>query len=241
MFNDNFSWQNKRDNGKKQSDARLKRRSREPSSNSDGFIWPSSYEDGGFPDTPTAVVEESNVSETIVPPAEPIATGRGIYDLIEESIETTKPDNKGFEFKSEVKNSSFAYGDSRDYSYGSNVESFITLSQIPFPNCCGIAILKSISMSSELTQKDFNLFIDNIKKDLELNDKYGKIMIYTTTQERCHNYFNKYPDIIHIDSMVNPRTGRNLVGFEINLTVQKKENPAMAGMSFFDAAVSTPW
>ena len=76
-------------------------------------------------------------------------------------------------------------------------------------------------MDDSISQKLFNEFMDSLIKDLIDNDRYGKIMIYTTTQDTVYDYIKKYPNIITLDTFENPRTNRILAGFEIDIEIPK--------------------
>ena len=99
---------------------------------------------------------------------------------------------KNYKLNADVTHSSTSYGDSRRYSYGDATEKVAALDQVPFPNCCGICILKNISISHSLSNKNFNKFLDEIIENLKGSDHYGKIMIYTTTNETSYGYWEKY-------------------------------------------------
>ena len=109
------------------------------------------------------------------------------------------------------------YGDSRNYRYYINRDCVLSLNQIPYPNCCGITIIKDFSQSRGLSSERFNEIIDAIVKDLQKNDRYSKIILYTNKGSRESTLFSAYPEIVILDPFRNRRSSNILVGFEIIL------------------------
>ena len=62
--------------------------------------------------------------------------------------------------KIEYTNKSTSYGDSRYYVYYVDGMSVFMANQIPWPNCCGIAILKDLSISSSVDKTLFKKILD---------------------------------------------------------------------------------
>ena len=126
--------------------------------------------------------------------------------------------------KVEITNKDTSYGSSRIYYYSTKDEGNIfRIEQIPFPNCCGIAILKNLSMST--SSVDANLFckiIGEIVEDLKNNDKFSKLMFYTNSGNYGFEEFQKYPEVSIIPPFRNRRSGHTLMGFEIDLTEPEK-------------------
>lgn len=120
-----------------------------------------------------------------------------------------------FELGIEVTNRSTSWGNSRQYCYKNNIETLISLSEIPFPGCCGVCILKGISVDRGMAQKDFNTFMNALVDDLKDDDSFARILIYTTTNEASHGFLSNYPNTTILDTFKNPRTDRILTGFEI--------------------------
>jgi hypothetical protein len=124
---------------------------------------------------------------------------------------------KGNILKGNITNKDNSYGNSRSYRFEVDGDCQFSFNQIPFPNCCGIAILRDLSTSSEISRENFNDAINQLVKDLQENDRYSKILIYTTLTSKESQMFQNYPDIIILDPFKNRRSSNILVGFELNL------------------------
>lgn len=119
--------------------------------------------------------------------------------------------------KVEITNKNASYGDSRSYVYYIDDNASFMANQMPYPNCCGIAILKDISVYFRVAKADGIKIIDAICEDLYKNDKYSKILFYTNVGSESAKLFETYPDITILDPFKNRRSGNVLIGFEINL------------------------
>lgn len=118
--------------------------------------------------------------------------------------------------KIEYTNKSSAYGDSRYYVYYIDNNAVFIANQIPWPNCCGIAILKDLSISSSVDKTIFKKILDEICDDLYSNDKYSKLLFYTNIGSTSR-MFETHPDVTILDPFKNRRSGNILIGFEFNL------------------------
>lgn len=118
--------------------------------------------------------------------------------------------------KIEYTNKSYAYGDSRYYVYYVDGMDVFTATQIPWPNCCGIAILKDLSISSSVDKTLLKKILDEICEDLYSNDKYSKLLFYTNIGSTSR-IFETHPDVTILDPFKNRRSGNILIGFEFNL------------------------
>lgn len=119
--------------------------------------------------------------------------------------------------KVEITNKNASYGDSRSYVYYIDDNASFMANQMPYPNCCGIAILKDMSVYSRVDKADGIKIINAICEDLYKNDKYSKILFYTNVGSESAKLFETYPDITILDPFKNRRSGNVLIGFEINL------------------------
>lgn len=119
--------------------------------------------------------------------------------------------------KVEITNNNASYGDSRSYVYYIDDNASFMANQMPYPNCCGIAILKDVSVYSRVDKANGIKIIDAICEDLYKNDKYSKILFYTNVGSESAKLFEAYPDITILDPFKNRRSGNVLIGFEINL------------------------
>lgn len=126
--------------------------------------------------------------------------------------------------KIEYTNKSSAYGDSRYFVYHVDGQSVFTATQIPWPNCCGIAILKDVNISSSVSKDLFKNILNEICEDLYRNDKYSKLLFYTNIGS-VSRMFETYSDITILDPFKNRRSGNILIGFEINLLKDSDVNP----------------
>lgn len=126
--------------------------------------------------------------------------------------------------KIEYTNKSTSYGDSRYYVYYVDGMAVFMANQIPWPNCCGIAILKNLSISPSVDKTIFKKILDEICDDLYSNDKYSKLLFYTNIGS-VSRMFETYPDITILDPFKNRRSGNILIGFEINLLKDSDVNP----------------
>ena len=121
--------------------------------------------------------------------------------------------------KVEYTNRSSSYGSSRNFRIGkkSSSSSVFYCSQVPFPSCCGIAIIKDVSIGSDLTKDEFAEIMDLIKNHLKEEDSFSKIIYYTNSPCRMEKYLSKYDGVIYTEYFKNKRSGNILIGFEINL------------------------
>ena len=126
--------------------------------------------------------------------------------------------------KIEYTNKSTSYGDSRYYVYYVDGMAVFIANQIPWPRCCGIAILKDLSISPSVDKTIFKKILDEICDDLYSNDKYSKLLFYTNIGNTS-KIFETYPDITILDPFKNRRSGNILIGFEINLLKDSDVNP----------------
>ena len=126
--------------------------------------------------------------------------------------------------KSEITNRSTSYGHSRSYSYQEMGHTILVLNQIPYPNCCGIAILKDLAVYGDVNKNVFIDAINDIISDLQNNDKFSKALIYTTKNSNEARLFSLYPGITILDSFKNRRSGHILIGFEIDLLRDQDED-----------------
>lgn len=126
--------------------------------------------------------------------------------------------------KIEYINKSSAYGDYRYYVYYVDGMAVFMANQIPWPNCCGIAILKDLSISSSVDKTIFKKILDEICEDLYSNDKYSKLLFYTNIGS-VSRMFETHPEVTILDPFKNRRSGNILIGFEINLLKDSDVNP----------------
>lgn len=121
--------------------------------------------------------------------------------------------------KVEYTNKSSSYGSSRNFRIAkkSSSNSVFYCSQVPFPSCCGIAIIKDVSIGSDLTKDEFAEIMDLIKNHLKEEDNFSKIIYYTNSPCRMEKYLSKYDGVIYTEYFKNKRSGNILIGFEINL------------------------
>lgn len=110
-----------------------------------------------------------------------------------------------------------SYGDSRVYRYLINGESALRFDQIPYPECCGIAIIKNFSANSDISKVDFIDAINKFIVDMQENDAFSKVLFYTNAGSNGDRLFSQIPDIVVLDPFKNRRSGNTLVGFEIDL------------------------
>ena len=117
----------------------------------------------------------------------------------------------------EFTNKSSVYGHNRIYRIKDEGGSTcFRLESIAYPECCGITIFKNASIK-DVDFKTFGEYLDLIINDLKANDKYAKILFYTTQDARLAKLMATYPGCITLDKFKNVRSGNMLVGFEINL------------------------
>lgn len=110
-----------------------------------------------------------------------------------------------------------SYGDSRVYRYLINGESALRFDQIPYPECCGIAIIKNFSANSDISKVDFIDAINKFIVDMQENDAFSKVLFYTNAGSNGDRLFSQIPDVVVLDPFKNMRSGNTLVGFEIDL------------------------
>ena len=118
-----------------------------------------------------------------------------------------------------------SYGDSRVYRYLINGESALRFDQIPYPECCGIAIIKNFSANSDISKVDFIDAINKFIVDMQENDAFSKVLFYTNAGSNGDRLFSQIPNVIILDSFRNKRSGNILIGFEIDLLEKKYKNP----------------
>lgn len=110
-----------------------------------------------------------------------------------------------------------SYGDSRIYRYKINGESVLRFDQIPYPECCGIAIIKNFSANGDMQKADFLDAMDQFLADIKKNDRYSKVLFYTNAGSNGDRMFSMINGITILDPFKNKRSGNTLVGFEIDL------------------------
>jgi len=124
----------------------------------------------------------------------------------------------------EITNRSSAYGHSRTCRYIIDGESVLRFEQIPFPECCGIAIVKNFSANGDMQKADFLDAIDQFLADIKKNDRYSKILFYTNSGSNGDKMFSMINGITILDPFRNKRSGNTLVGFEIDLLEKSTES-----------------
>lgn len=129
--------------------------------------------------------------------------------------------SSSFNLKVDYTNKSISYGHSRNIRIDRNGATIFGCQQIPYPECCGIAILKGVSISDGLTKAEFeemfNLIIEHLKKE----DNFSKVIFYTNDGARMASYLSYFSGAILTDKFKNYRSGNVLVGFEISLIKDK--------------------
>ena len=116
-----------------------------------------------------------------------------------------------------------SYGNSRVYSYKVNGEYVLRFDQIPYPECCGIAIIKNFSANGDMQKADFLDAMDQFLADIKKNDRFSKVLFYTNAGSNGDRMFSMINEITILDPFKNKRSGNTLVGFEIDL-LEKKSN-----------------
>lgn len=124
---------------------------------------------------------------------------------------------KGNELDIQITDRNRSYGDSRIYRYKINGESVLRFDQIPYPECCGIAIIKNFSANGDMQKADFLDAMDQFLADIKKNDRYSKVLFYTNAGSNGDKLFSMINGITILDPFRNKRSGNTLVGFEINL------------------------
>lgn len=124
---------------------------------------------------------------------------------------------KGNELDIQITDRNRSYGDSRVYRYKINGESVLRFDQIPYPECCGIAIIKNFSANGDMQKADFLDAMDQFLADIKKNDRYSKVLFYTNAGSNGDRMFSMINGITILDPFRNKRSGNTLVGFEINL------------------------
>jgi len=124
---------------------------------------------------------------------------------------------KGNELDIEITNRSGAYGHSRTCRYIIDGETALRFEQIPFPECCGIAIVKNFSVNGDMQKADFLDAMDQFLADIKKNDRYSKVLFYTNAGSNGDKLFSMINGITILDPFRNKRSGNTLVGFEIDL------------------------
>jgi len=124
---------------------------------------------------------------------------------------------KGNELDIQITDRNRSYGDSRVYRYKINGESILRFDQIPYPECCGIAIIKNFSANGDMQKADFLDAMDQFLADIKKNDRYSKVLFYTNAGSNGDKLFSMINGITILDPFKNKRSGNTLVGFEIDL------------------------
>ena len=122
-----------------------------------------------------------------------------------------------------ITNRDVSYGNSRVYSYKVNGEYVLRFDQIPYPECCGIAIIKNFSANGDMQKADFLDAMDQFLADIKKNDRFSKVLFYTNAGSNGDRMFSMINEITILDPFKNKRSGNILVGFEIDL-LEKKSN-----------------
>jgi hypothetical protein len=141
-----------------------------------------------------------------------------ISTLTSEDFVLPDPKSNEVKMECEVLNRSRAYGDSRKFYYKIGNEPVMAVEQIPFPNCCGVAILHNFSVDLNSTQEMMNDFLDYTVSELKANDQFSKILIYTAENNgRKMKLVENYPNAEIGEKFVNFRTKNLLTTIEINI------------------------
>lgn len=140
---------------------------------------------------------------------------------------------KGNELDIKVTNRSNAYGNDRTYRYLINGESVMRFDQIPFPECCGIAIIKNFSANGDLSKADFLDAMGKFIADIKSNDRFSKVLFYTNIGSNGEKLFSQLPNSIILDPFKNRRSGNTLIGFEIDL-LEKSANVSWRSVDLGD-------
>ena len=141
------------------------------------------------------------------------------FDVLNGYSDINKPIEimKGNELDITITDRNSSYGDSRIYRYKVNGESVLRFDQIPYPECCGIAIIKNFACNSDLSKADFTEAMTKFTEDLVANDRFSRVLFYTTRGSNGDRYFQQFDGITILDSFQNRRSGNMLIGFEIDL------------------------
>jgi len=142
---------------------------------------------------------------------------------------------KGNELDINITDRNRSYGDSRVYRYKINDETALRFDQIPFPECCGIAIIKNFSANSDMSRADFLDAMDQFIADMKKNDRYSKVLFYTKAGSTGDRLFQLINGITILDPFRNKRSGNTLIGFEIDL-LEKSTESGWQSMEFGDEA-----
>jgi len=140
---------------------------------------------------------------------------------------------KGNELDIDITDRNRSYGDSRVYRYKINGETAMRFDQIPFPECCGIAIIKNFSANGDMSKADFLNAMDQFLADIKKNDRYSKVLFYTNTGSTGDRLFQLINGITILDPFRNKRSGNTLIGFEIDL-LEKSTESGWQSMEFSD-------
>lgn len=136
--------------------------------------------------------------------------------------------SKIFEMKVSFIDRSKSYGDSRLYLFSHpDHGNVFRVTQCPFPECCGVAILKNFSVSQELKVEEFNECMGQLVQDLQKNDLFSKIVLFTNTMHYITKLFGNYPGMFISEKFVNRRTCNELVGMELSLIPEVKKEEAV--------------
>jgi len=139
---------------------------------------------------------------------------------IKSNNETNEMNSNNFKLNVEYTNKSSAYGHSRTmkaYRVGDDRSSVFRVDQIPFPECCGITILKNIGVSDRISRIEFKEVIGLVIDHLMDEDQYSKIIIYTTDNSTLAKQLARFDGALMTGSFRNRRSGNILVGFEIDI------------------------
>ena len=120
-----------------------------------------------------------------------------------------------FKLEVEYTKKDSSYGHSRKYRIADDKNNtMLRLSQSPFPDCCGVAILHNLS-SNEMKTSDFIQCLDLIIEDLNKNDKFAKILHYNTIDSRVFKMMSRHPLALVCDAFRNRRSGNRICCIEI--------------------------
>ena len=117
-----------------------------------------------------------------------------------------------------------SYGNSRVYSYKVNGEYVLRFEQIPYPECCGIAIIKNFSANGDMQKADFLDAMDQFLADIKKNDRFSKVLFYTNAGSNGDRMFSMINEITILDPFKNKLSGNTLIGFEIDLLERSNDS-----------------
>ena len=96
--------------------------------------------------------------------------------------------------------------------------------QIPYPECCGIAIIKNFSANGDMQKADFLDAMDQFLADIKKNDRFSKVLFYTNAGSNGDRMFSMINEITILDPFKNKRSGNTLIGFEIDLLERSNDS-----------------